>query len=69
MSRTRCPSLGSSAGLAIYGENKQPTPMSNRPFDLVIFDCDGVLVDSEPIINRRSGAAVVGAVGGGLCPE
>jgi HAD superfamily hydrolase (TIGR01509 family) len=52
MSRTRCPSLGSSAGLAIYGENKQPTPMSNRPFDLVIFDCDGVLVDSEPIINR-----------------
>jgi len=21
-------------------------------FDLVIFDCDGVLVDSEPIINR-----------------
>jgi HAD superfamily hydrolase (TIGR01509 family) len=26
--------------------------MSNRPFDLVIFDCDGVLVDSEPIINR-----------------
>lgn len=26
--------------------------MSNRPYDLVIFDCDGVLVDSEPIINR-----------------
>ena len=25
--------------------------MSNSPFDLVIFDCDGVLVDSEPIIN------------------
>jgi hypothetical protein len=25
--------------------------MSNRPFDLVIFDCDGVLVVSEPIIN------------------
>ena len=25
--------------------------MSNRAFDLVIFDCDGVLVDSEPIIN------------------
>ena len=21
-------------------------------FELVIFDCDGVLVDSEPIINR-----------------
>ena len=25
--------------------------MSNSRFDLVIFDCDGVLVDSEPIIN------------------
>ena len=23
-----------------------------RPFDLIIFDCDGVLVDSEPIANR-----------------
>jgi len=22
------------------------------PFDLIIFDCDGVLVDSEPIANR-----------------
>ncbi len=26
--------------------------MTERRFDLVIFDCDGVLVDSEPIINR-----------------
>jgi HAD superfamily hydrolase (TIGR01509 family) len=26
--------------------------MSARRFDLMIFDCDGVLVDSEPIINR-----------------
>lgn len=25
--------------------------MDNSRFDLVIFDCDGVLVDSEPIIN------------------
>jgi beta-phosphoglucomutase-like phosphatase (HAD superfamily) len=23
-----------------------------RLFELVIFDCDGVLVDSEPIINQ-----------------
>ena len=22
------------------------------PFDLIIFDCDGVLVDSEPIADR-----------------
>jgi len=52
MSTARCPSLGSSAGLAVYGENTQPVPMSDCRFDLVIFDCDGVLVDSEPIINR-----------------
>ena len=26
--------------------------MSTLPFDAVIFDCDGVLVDSEPITNR-----------------
>jgi len=52
MSTARCPSLGSSADLAVYGENRQPVPMSDRRFDLVIFDCDGVLVDSEPIINR-----------------
>ncbi|MBI5352463.1 MAG: HAD family phosphatase [Chloroflexi bacterium] len=26
--------------------------MKTTPFDLVIFDCDGVLVDSEPLANR-----------------
>jgi len=26
--------------------------MNTTPFDLVIFDCDGVLVDSEPLANR-----------------
>jgi Haloacid dehalogenase-like hydrolase len=52
MSTARWPSLGSSADLAVYGENRQPVPMSDRRFDLVIFDCDGVLVDNEPIINR-----------------
>jgi HAD superfamily hydrolase (TIGR01509 family) len=26
--------------------------VNRSPFDLVIFDCDGVLVDSEPIVNR-----------------
>ncbi len=29
-----------------------PAPMKNSPFDLVIFDCDGVLVDSEPLANQ-----------------
>ncbi len=27
-------------------------PMADFPFDAVLFDCDGVLVDSEPITNR-----------------
>ena len=30
--------------------------MSTRPFDLVIFDCDGVLVDSERISSREFSA-------------
>jgi HAD superfamily hydrolase (TIGR01509 family) len=36
--------------------------------DLVIFDCDGVLVDSEPIINRAH-AAVLTACGYPISPE
>ncbi|MGN6658864.1 MAG: HAD family hydrolase, partial [Achromobacter mucicolens] len=26
--------------------------MTDFPFDAVLFDCDGVLVDSEPITSR-----------------
>jgi len=29
-----------------------PALMNPKPFDLIIFDCDGVLVDSEPITNK-----------------
>ena len=36
--------------------------MIARRFELVIFDCDGVLVDSEPIINRAH-AEVLSACG------
>lgn len=35
---------------ASYGYN--PAAMNFPPFDLAIFDCDGVLVDSEPLANR-----------------
>jgi HAD superfamily hydrolase (TIGR01509 family) len=29
-----------------------PAPMKNSNYDLVIFDCDGVLVNSEPLANQ-----------------
>jgi HAD superfamily hydrolase (TIGR01509 family) len=35
-----------------------PKQMIGRPFELIIFDCDGVLVDSEPIINRAHADAL-----------
>src|SRR6266568_3193740 len=37
-------------------------------FDLGIFDCDGVLVDSEPIINRAH-AEILGECGFRVTPE
>lgn len=37
-------------------------------FELVIFDCDGVLVDSEPIINRAH-AQVLGECGYRIAPD
>jgi HAD superfamily hydrolase (TIGR01509 family) len=42
--------------------------MPIRNFDLVIFDCDGVLVDSEPIINRAH-AEVLSECGYQITPE
>src|SRR4051812_4780441 len=36
--------------------------------DLVIFDCDGVLVDSEPIFNRAH-AAILSECGYDMTPE
>ena len=36
--------------------------------ELVIFDCDGVLVDSEPILNRAH-AAVLNEFGFKITPE
>jgi HAD superfamily hydrolase (TIGR01509 family) len=42
--------------------------MPVRNFDLVMFDCDGVLVDSEPIINRAH-AEVLSECGYRITPE
>lgn len=46
LKETGCKPVGS----AYVGSNPTPTTISR--FDLVIFDCDGVLVDSEAIANR-----------------
>ena len=42
--------------------------MSSIPFDAVLFDCDGVLVDSEPITNRVL-AEMLGELGWQLTVE
>jgi len=44
------------------------TPRNSRRFDLVIFDCDGVLVDSE-VIACRAVAETLAAVGHAMSPE
>jgi hypothetical protein len=36
----------------VFPSTHDPIRMVGGRFDLVIFDCDGVLVDSEPIINH-----------------
>jgi len=40
------------ASLAPGNAGTVVTPKTSGPFELVIFDCDGVLVDSEPITSR-----------------
>src|SRR6516225_3538548 len=44
------------------------SPMNAFPFDAVLFDCDGVLVDSEPITNRVL-AEMLGELGWALSVE
>jgi len=44
------------------------TPRNSRGVDLVIFDCDGVLVDSE-VIACRAVAETLQAIGHGIAPE
>ncbi len=43
--------LRGACGLAGKRHYDRPVPVIQRPVDLVIFDCDGVLVDSEPLSN------------------
>ncbi len=43
-------------------------PLSRSPLRLVIFDCDGVLIDSEPICNRVV-AAMLTSLGWEMTPE
>jgi hypothetical protein len=40
------------ANLVWAGRQTAAVRMTTNCFDLAIFDCDGVVVDSEPIINR-----------------
>ena len=42
--------------------------MKPFPFDAVLFDCDGVLVDSEPITNNVL-VEMLGELGWCLTPE
>ena len=69
---TRC-GRGAATGPPRYtiGERRlrrsRRPPMNTGP-DLVIFDCDGVLVDSEPIFNRAH-AAILSECGYGITPE
>ncbi|HUH84066.1 MAG TPA: HAD family phosphatase [Stellaceae bacterium] len=44
------------------------TPRNSRAIDLVIFDCDGVLVDSE-VIASRAVAETLQAIGHAIAPE
>ena len=57
--------LCAGCGLARTLDYHRPVPIIPAPVDLVIFDCDGVLVDSEPLSNadafERELAAVPGA--------
>jgi HAD superfamily hydrolase (TIGR01509 family) len=40
------------AGIGVRGTAARPLPAAGEPVDLVIFDCDGVLVDSERLAVR-----------------
>jgi HAD superfamily hydrolase (TIGR01509 family) len=52
----------------VRSRSEEPGRSAGAVIDLVIFDCDGVLVDSEPIA-ARVGAAVLADLGWRVTPE
>jgi HAD superfamily hydrolase (TIGR01509 family) len=67
------PEVNFDASIPLFGPTPPPNlnridTMADFPFDAVLFDCDGVLVDSEPITNRVL-SEMLGELGWQISPQ